>query len=216
MPMKEAWRRAWAHPAFRWTLFLALAGALLIAALMPNYFARLEARPGVVPWEPVLHALPPVDVSLAMFIVLYGSVLWSVVVLLQYPWRILRAMLAYVLVLVCRTVSMWLVTLEPPTDLVPLVDPATAIFYPSGEPFTKDLFFSGHTATMTLLVCAAMGRWMRTVLVMATVCVAMLVLVQHVHWTVDVLAAPPVVMAMWWLAGRLVQGRDRPINAGGA
>lgn len=216
MPMKEAWCRAWARPAFRWTLCLALLGAALIASLLPTYFTHLEARPGIVPWEPVLHGLPMADVSVVMFIVLYGSVIWSIVVLIGHPWRILRALLAYVIILLCRMASMWLVTLEPPPDLVPLIDPATVLFYPPGEPFTKDLFFSGHTASMTLLACAAVGPWMRAVLIMAAAGVAMLVLVQHVHWTIDVLAAPPVAIAAWWLAGRLVQEHDRTLNEEGA
>ena len=66
----------------------------------------------------------------------------------------------------------------------------------------RDLFFSGHTATMTLLALAGRGRW-RWVLGGLTVAVGLLVLVQRVHYSYDVLAAPFFAGAAWWLAGRI-------------
>jgi hypothetical protein len=39
----------------------------------------------------------------------------------------------------------------------------------------------------------------------STLLVAMAVVVQHVHWTVDVLAAPVFAALSWWIAGLTVR-----------
>lgn len=199
------WREAWRSVPFKRLFIGVLSVALLISASMPWYFQALQARGGSTPWEPLLAHLPAVDVSLFLFAVLYGSVLVALWDLAPRPVRLLRGLLAYTLVLCLRPVTMWLFTFEPPADLVPLMDPLTAVFYPGGEPFAKDLFFSGHTASITVLACAVVGRTVRWGLVVATVLVAALVLLQHVHWTVDVLVAPVAAIAAWRIAGAVVR-----------
>jgi hypothetical protein len=87
--------------------------------------------------------------------------------------------------------------LEPPLDLIPLVDPLTQIFYPSAEPFRKDLFFSGHTATVFLLYLAIPERRWKRPLLAVTLFVGLAVLVQHVHWTIDVVVAPVAAWVAW-------------------
>ena len=96
-----------------------------------------------------------------------------------------------------RMVTMELVTLEPPVNIIPLVDPVTVSFYPGGVPFLKDLFFSGHTATLALMVFISRGSVARWGVAVATIAVAVLVLLQHVHWTIDVLAAPLFAWFAW-------------------
>ena len=67
------------------------------------------------------------------------------------------------------------------------------------------MFFSGHTATVTLLALAVRGRWWRWPLGLMAAAVAVLVLVQRVHYTYDVLAAPLFAMLAYWLGGCVVR-----------
>ena len=103
-----------------------------------------------------------------------------------------------------RCLTLLLVPLEPPTGLVVLHDPLVErFFYATPSPITKDLFFSGHTATLLLLTLAVPAGWRRWILGAATILIGSLVLVQHAHYTYDVLAAVPFTLLAYALAGRL-------------
>ena len=123
-----------------------------------------------------------------------------------HPRLFLRGMWGYCILLVLRMAAIWLVPLAPPVLLVPMPDPFLAhIFHTAAsEAITKDLFFSGHTSTVALLALAVRGTWWRRALALATVLIGVLVLVQHVHYSYDVLAAPPFAWLAYWLSGRLV------------
>jgi membrane-associated phospholipid phosphatase len=70
---------------------------------------------------------------------------------------------------------------------------------------TKDLFFSGHTTTMVLIFLCLKKRTDKTIALMAAFAVAYLLLVQHIHYTIDVLAAPVVVYACYRLTRYLLE-----------
>jgi len=88
--------------------------------------------------------------------------------------------------------------LEPPSDLIQLKDPITYLFY-GNEYVTKDLFFSGHTATQFLMFLCLKKKTERMILLVSTFLIAIMVLFQHVHYTVDVLAAPIIAYLAYWL-----------------
>lgn len=54
---------------------------------------------------------------------------------------------------------------------------------------TKDLFFSGHTSNMLLLALCFERKNDKLLGFAATTLVAVMVLFQHVHYTIDVLGA---------------------------
>ncbi|WP_143163976.1 phosphatase PAP2-related protein [Hymenobacter daecheongensis] len=201
------WPAAWAWPAFRRALLLGLALLLVLAAFVPHYFAYIQARPGFVLPDPLLAALPAHDVSGPTFGLIYLSIGATLGYLLRRPALLLHSLWAYLLLHAFRTLTLYLVPLEPPAGLLLLHDPFVDRFlYGGPTPITKDLFFSGHTATLFLLSLSVRPRLWRQVLLAATVAVGMLVLVQHTHYTYDVLAAPFFAAASYWLAGRLVRG----------
>jgi membrane-associated phospholipid phosphatase len=84
---------------------------------------------------------------------------------------------------------MFLLPLEPPALLIPLRDPFVQ-YLGTGTLLTKDLFFSGHTSTLFLLFLTARGARLKAIFVVCTVGVAISVLLQHVHYSVDVFVAP--------------------------
>ncbi|MEB0249607.1 phosphatase PAP2-related protein, partial [Mucilaginibacter sp. 5B2] len=55
---------------------------------------------------------------------------------------------------------------------------------------TRDLFFSGHTSTMVLIFLCLEKRNDKILGFICIVAVMVLLLVQHIHYTIDVVAAP--------------------------
>jgi hypothetical protein len=158
-----------------------------------------------------------VDLSVPLFVLLYATIVYGLLRLVRRPVVLLRGLQAYVVLLLLRMLTMWSWTLEPPPGLVDLADPVTQVFYPGATPFRKDLFFSGHTATLVLLALAMPAFRDRVLVAIAAVLVGSAVLVQHVHWTVDVLAAPVFAALAWWCSAFTLRGSlGRPTNGAGA
>lgn len=196
----------------RKAFLLTMLVAFPVVAFLPVFFGWIERRPGVLPPEPLLHYLPATDLSIPLFVLLYTSIAYGLLRLVGRSELLLRGVQAYVLLLLLRMLAMWIWTLEPPPELVDLVDPVTQVFYPGGGSFAKDLFFSGHTATLVLLAMAMPTNRDRMIMSIAAALVGFAVLVQHVHWTVDVLAAPAFAWLAWWCGAftlRWSMGRPR-------
>lgn len=202
----HTWSAAWQHSPFRYRLLLTLALLLLLVANLPPFFAWVQARPGAHLPDPLLALLPVQDVSWPIFLVIYLSVGVTLRYVLPRPYLLLRLLAAYWLMQVCRVILLALLPLEPPIGLLPLRDPIIDTFiYVAAGPITKDLFFSGHTATVVLLALGVEPGCRRQWLLAAAAVVGLLVLVQHVHYTYDVVAAPFFAFCCYWLAGRFVQ-----------
>jgi len=195
------WPVAWQTPFFRYQLVFTLGLLIGLVAMLPRFFAWIQARPGTLLPDPALAVLPAHDVSWFTFIIIYLSVGVALAYVVPRPYVLLRLLAAYWLMQLIRVGLLVLLPLEPPIGLIPLRDPVIDTFiYVSAGPITKDLFYSGHTATVMLLALATKGtrcRW----LLAATAAVGLLVLVQHVHYTYDVLAAPFFAVGCYWLAG---------------
>lgn len=199
------WREAWRQPAFRLRLGVVLALLLTLAALLPRFFAWVQARPGTILPDPLLALLPARDVSGFTFAVIYLGIGLGVATLLPRPYPLLRALMAYLLLHCFRCATLALLPLEPPIGLIPLRDPLVEqLFYAAPAPITKDLFFSGHTATLLLLALAVPAGWRRRVLLAGTVAIGVLVMMQRAHYSYDVLAAPLFAGLSFWLAGKLL------------
>ena len=91
---------------------------------------------------------------------------------------------------IIRCIVMYLVPLEPPIGIIPLRDPFVEGAFYDNKVLVKDLFFSGHTSNMVLLTLFMDIKWLKIILAFAATTVGYLVLVQHVHYTIDVIAAP--------------------------
>jgi hypothetical protein len=83
--------------------------------------------------------------------------------------------------------------------MILLVDPFVRAFG-DGPNWAKDLFFSGHTSTTFLCALSVRSRPLRLLCLGACASVAALILVQHAHYTIDVLVAPFVAFASQRLA----------------
>lgn len=193
----------------RWTaaslleLAVSVAALAAVLALFARFVAGVEARPGVVLPDPVLARLAPRDLTWLVFAVLYGSIPVAVISLARRPRVLLLGVRAYALMVLLRVGAMALTPLDPPPGTIPLHDPLVQALGTSGHVLTRDLFFSGHTATMALLFFTARRPATRAFFGAATLLVGGAVLWQAVHYAVDVYAAPVFAYAAYRLAGAL-------------
>lgn len=207
----RAWRRSLTQPRSRrgWLVLVGLLFGVVVPRLA-YFFHYIQQRSGPLLPDPLLALLPRHDVAVPIFVLMYGSVIAAVTWLFGHPQLLLRGLWGYLLLLLFRLAAVWLLPLSPPLDLLDMPDPFLARLYHGvvTEPITRDLFFSGHTATVALLALGVRGRWWRTALWVATVAVGLLVLVQRVHYSYDVLAAPLFAWLAYWMAGRIVGTQD--------
>ncbi len=171
---------------------LVIAFCFLFAILycFPFFFQYIQQRSGIVINDAVLDAVPASDVSIPIFIFIWSSAVLILFTAIQNPETLSIFMLAYVQLSLIRIMSISIFPLQTPPGLIPLTDPLANHFY--GVNFiTKDLFFSGHTSALFLMFLCQKNKVFRYYTLLASVCVGMLVLVQHVHYTIDVIFAFP-------------------------
>lgn len=185
----EAWSDALRSPRF---VLLAIGTGVGLVASMLSLNAYLhfnETRKGVTLDDPVLAHLPAVDASELLFGLIYGMVFIAVAQLARTPRALLIALQAYALMICVRIAMMYCIPLEPPPGMVVLADPFVRAFG-NGSDLQKDLFFSGHTSTTFLCALNIRNKTLRLACFAACAGVAALVLLQHAHYTIDVLVAP--------------------------
>ncbi|TDQ11625.1 phosphatase PAP2-related protein [Pedobacter metabolipauper] len=201
-----SWSLAWDYPAFRIKLVLGLIILVAILLFIPQFFNHIQDREGHVLNDKLLASIPPTDVSLYIFLVLYSMVALFLVRMSGNTFICLTAVWSFVFLCIARIITITLVPLNPPLNMVELADPCSILFYRSNI-ITKDLFFSGHTATLIVGGLCMKKKTDRVIVFAAALIIGCLLLVQHVHYTVDVLMAPFFSVICWYL-GRIVAKTD--------
>lgn len=190
------WQKALSQARFRWLLAFSFGVAIVAVKLVVNQLHAAEVRPGVVLSDPVLAVLPVADLSVPIFVIEYGCALAVLALLATRPARFAVGILGYGVVISWRSIAISLAPLDPPPDLVLLVDPVAALVG-GGPHFTKDLFFSGHTAAMAMFTFCAPKRWARWVFGGLTAVIGVMLMIQRVHYTIDVLVALVMAYVAW-------------------
>lgn len=206
----EPWHSAWDDPRFRRDFLISLPALAVILMLFRRFVEFIEHRPGTRLPDPLLALFPPVDLTWLIFGLIYASLAAAILLLAGRPRLLLAAIQAYGAMVLLRFGSMYLVPLEPPAGMLPLNDPFVQLFG-SGATLTRDLFFSGHTATLLILSFSVPGRMARALILCAAVIVACSLLAQHVHYSIDLFAAPFAAFAAWRLVAFRNSRRDRRI-----
>lgn len=164
---------------------------LLLAVVLftlTNFLNYVESRNGFSFDDPILSLFEPTDLTWLIFTLIYGLLTVAIVNLISKPEKLLFTIQLYTLMVVVRIISMWLLPLNPPEKMILLNDPFVE-FFGTGKTLTKDLFFSGHTATLFILFLTADDRLLKGIFLLSTILVAISVLMQHVHYSIDVFAA---------------------------
>jgi membrane-associated phospholipid phosphatase len=87
-----------------------------------------------------------------------------------------------------------------------LHEPVAQFFTNGGRIISKDLFFSGHVTTIMSLFYPIKNKILRPIVLFLSAMVGVLVLVQHVHYTIDVLMAVVATYLCFLLSKRITAG----------
>ena len=208
MEMEMTWKEAFADNSYRWKFIMGWVITLINLFLFPAFFVTIQHRPGTQLNDYILNKIPSVDVSVLIFSLIYFSVILSIRRSLKSPALFLDFLWGYVLLNLVRMLTIYLVPLEAPAGLVTLADPVLVPFYGENK-ITKDLFFSGHTATLFLCFLVVQKKWEKVLVLLATTLVGVLLLVQHIHYTIDVVLAPLFVYVIFWVTKRITRGTEK-------
>jgi hypothetical protein len=187
--IKEIWVEALQTTETRSKILLASILTIVILASMPFFFGQIEKRNGIVLNDWVLAYLPAHNVSLVIFAIIWSMgilvvsrALYDPNIYIKYAWT-----LFFVKPLAhdhhCRLRARSAARHGSPHRPYHRYILGNAVI-------TKDLFYSGHTSTMMLIFLCVDKRSDKIVAFCALVAVIVLLLIQHIHYTIDVLAAP--------------------------
>lgn len=187
--MRQRWKASFGNKTFKTKFIVAFSVLIVVVICLPFFFSYIEKRSGIELDDIILRNLLPNNVSLFIFGVMWSVTLLMLVRAVQQPSIFILLLSSFTLLTLVRIVSIWSFALNPPPGLIVLQDPLSNFFY--GQSFvTRDLFFSGHTATMFLMFLCLQKKTDKYIALAAALTVGFLVLLQHVHYTIDVAAAP--------------------------
>jgi hypothetical protein len=190
MSVPELWRVHLRDGGFRLELAASVGTLLGVGWLFSHAGAWIEERAGTVLEDPVLAHLPAIDLTWFTFSVMYAAVVVALIGLGRQPHRLLFGLRVIAGVMLTRLLTIYLTELDDPLTAIPLQDPVARLIFQVKTIPTKDLFFSGHTASMFTLYLLARTRRLKRIFLLTTMVIGVAVLWQHVHYTFDVFAAP--------------------------
>jgi len=189
--IKQEWSR---FLSSRWRVMLLLVlfvFAILALITVSKFLVFAETRLGYQLHDHILASFDAVDVSSWLFSLTYFCILLGIFGSMKSPRLFLVTLTSVGFVVIFRMLTIFLIPLEPPHGIIPLRDPFLEQTLYAQQVLTKDLFFSGHTSSIFILFLINESKWIKRVLLLGTCTVAVLLLVQKAHYTVDVIFAIP-------------------------
>lgn len=187
----EVWRKVWASTTFRNQLVLSVLVLIGVCLYQFHYLRIWQERSGLQVNDFLESYLPPYNFSVPIFILEYSTLLMVFIYTLIHPDKLVKGLQMFSIIMIARTISIYFVPLEPPHDMIFLTDPiANLVLHSKNVVVTKDLFFSGHISALTLLALLVSNRYLKYYAIFVTITVAILLVWQHVHYSMDVAFAP--------------------------
>lgn len=191
MKKSKQWKSLINNKEFLKIWILSLVTTLAVLFIVGLYLCYNESRTnGVILDDFILANIEARDVSTMLFSITWICILGSLPILLRTPERALKIFWGISIMGITRCIVMYMVPLDPPIGIIPLRDPFVEGAFYDNKVLVKDLFFSGHTSNMVLLTLFMDFKWLKTLLAIASIIVGYLLMVQHVHYAIDVIAAP--------------------------
>jgi hypothetical protein len=188
--LSSAWRYFWARRNFRIQFIISLSILASFMFIFPPFFDFVESRSGQLLNDPLLDLLPAADVSWLIFALIYFGVVSWILTSVKTPDVLLSGVQTYCLVTILRLISIPLFPLEPPVNYVPLIEPFVQFFTNGGRIISRDLFFSGHMTTILFCYFNKEKGVLKTIYFYSAIAMGILLMLQHVHYTIDIIAAP--------------------------
>jgi hypothetical protein len=153
--------------------------------------------------DPILQSFNSVNLEVIAFTFIYIPLILFLIYASFRPHLLMMAVTSYTFLVWARLFSMYLTPLDVPAGAIEFSDPLVFLFG-TGQPVMKDLFFSGHTSTLTLITLLAFNaqdfsdndiklkadKYLKYFLLISLIIVALCVILQKAHYTIDVFAAP--------------------------
>jgi hypothetical protein len=179
-------------------VFFAACGALMI-----QFFAyhqhKIDSGLGVKFYDGVMNMFPRADVSVFIFSITYGALALYLVLFARKIEYFSALAFTFGTVQVTRILTMTLLPLDVPPNIVFLEDPfLNELIYPGNV--DADLFYSGHTA----FVFGMFFLSKKYIFLALGIVLGCLLMVQRVHYSIDILAAIPITFGITRLVGRLL------------
>lgn len=186
----KEWNSALSDKNFLLKLLITPGFFLVYSAITQKLGNYVEMRKGILLNDKLLEIIPSFDFSLFIFILLYSSLTIVILTHLHKPKVILRIIEMHFLVAVVRQICILCVALEPPIGIIVLRDVFLEnTVYPRNSPLTKDLFFSGHVASIWLYSLCSENKMIKYYLGFATLLMSFMILSMRVHYSYDVYGA---------------------------
>lgn len=194
------WKEAFGSKKFLVEFFVSFLILIITMICFSQFVQFVELRNGVQLSDPLLNSYSAINLTWPIFIMIYGAIIFALLILIYFPTELVILFEAYALMVIIRMIFMFAMPLDPPIGMIPLQDPFVQ-FFGSNKSLTKDLFFSGHTASLFLLSLSVPKKW-KWFFFSLTIAVAIAVILQKIHYVVDVLVAPFISFCCYFLASR--------------
>lgn len=192
----DNWLNVWADKLFIIRLSVSVLVFIVVLSFLAGFLTFIEFREGVTLPDPLLNSFKPVDLSGYIFGFTYLPVLAGILIVVRKPYYTLISLQTYTLIHIIRIICMYFIPLEPPGQIIPLRDIFLESTFYSGRLNLKDLFFSGHVASLFMFYLIVRSKYLKTCFLLLTLILSVMILLQHVHYTIDVIVAP----VFSWLA----------------
>ncbi len=186
----EDWKTVLSTTKYRWLFITAFLYFSVFPWKADDFFQFIQLRDGFQLNDYILQLVPAGNNSHLIFGIIYVSVIYLLVQLVKRPKAFIGFAWAFNIETTLRFICIYLIPLNPPMNLVELHDPLAELFiYGDNLVITKDLFFSGHTATMIFVSYFLEGPKQKKIAIILTSLLIILLLIQHIHYSIDIIGA---------------------------
>ena len=204
----HTWKSYLQVPKNRFEIILLSVGTVCILYSIREFLNWNENRPGLVLNDLLLKAIPSMDFSLITGILTNVLIFGGLAILIQKPVTLRLTLLSAIIISVLRITTMYLVPLDPPSGIIPLRDLLLENTFYCNKVMVRDLFFSGHTANIFLIGLLLQNKLHKYIVFGGAAIVASLLIIQHVHYTIDVLVAPVAALISFYLAKKILSTQN--------
>ncbi len=200
-----SWKMAWSNSRFKKQIIAGSILLIIVLIIFSSFLSKIEQRDGHTINDWLLDRIPSIDLSIPVFAIIWSSTLLLIWQASKNPSIFLTYLWAFIFLMISRMITIYLVPLNPPQNLVPLLDPLINKTFYDGVFITKDLFYSGHTASVLLMSFCLKGKTHKKLTLSAAICIGLMVLLQHIHYTIDVIAVPFFTYGVYYLSKKFVE-----------